>query len=237
MRLASQVIARARRRMQPCDSALPGAPLRLLVPWMPICPGPPSNSWKTFDLALVASAYGPPASEGESARASSTKKVPRGVGVEGLPTTARKRRTARPELLTVTRRAESETRMRQSVSVARVPLAEIHHVWLLGRPGSRTRSQLSPRPPWPSSGRTVATRVNGRRADTASIAWAPAFGAARATWEWSRTTSGWAGEAAAGAAGASPQASAERARAAAAVATPRRLPRGRSRLPRELLIR
>ena len=48
--------------MQPWEAALPGAPLRLSVPWMPICPGPPSNSWKTFDLALVASAYGPPAS-------------------------------------------------------------------------------------------------------------------------------------------------------------------------------
>ena len=95
---------------------------------------------------------------------------PTGRRGRGLADDGRKRRTTRPELLTVTRRAESETRMRQSVSVARVPLAEIHPAWLLGRPGSRTRSQLLPRPPRPSTGRTVGTRVSGRRPDTASIA-------------------------------------------------------------------
>ena len=46
--------------MQPCEAALPGAPESPFVPWMAICPGPPSNSWRTSDRALVASANGPP---------------------------------------------------------------------------------------------------------------------------------------------------------------------------------
>ena len=93
----------------------------------------------------------------------------------------------------MTRRADNETRMRQPVSIARVPLVEIQPTWPLGRPGSRTRSQLSSRPPRPSTGRVVGTRVSGRRPATASIAWAWAFGAERATWARSRTTSGCAG--------------------------------------------
>ncbi len=47
-------------------------------------------------------------------------------------------------------------------------LAAIQPEWPLGRPGSRTRSQASSRPPLASTGRTVRTRVSGRRAATAS---------------------------------------------------------------------
>ena len=91
MRCASQVMALVLSRMQPCETAVPSEPERPFVPWRAIWPGPPSNSWSTFDRALVASANGPPACD-EIASASSMKKRPVGVGVEGFPTTAGKRR-------------------------------------------------------------------------------------------------------------------------------------------------
>ena len=54
MRLASHVMARGLSRTQPCETAVPSAPERLLVPWRAIWPGPPSNSCRTCDRALVA---------------------------------------------------------------------------------------------------------------------------------------------------------------------------------------
>ncbi len=44
MRFASHVMAMALSLTQPCEAAVPSAPDRLWVPWMPTCPGPPSNS-------------------------------------------------------------------------------------------------------------------------------------------------------------------------------------------------
>ena len=58
MRFATHVMADVLSRMQPCETAVPSAPEMLFVPWMPIWPGPPSNSWKTLDRALVARAKG-----------------------------------------------------------------------------------------------------------------------------------------------------------------------------------
>ena len=56
MRFASHVIALGASRMQPCEAALPSGSERPLVPWMPIWPGPPSNSWKMSERALMARA-------------------------------------------------------------------------------------------------------------------------------------------------------------------------------------
>ncbi len=88
----------------------------------------------------------------------------------------------------MTRRAASETTIRHGVEVDLVRAAEIQPVWPLGRPGSRTRSQASSRPPWPRTGSTVALRVSGRRAATTSMRPPSAFGARRATWSPSSTT-------------------------------------------------
>ena len=96
MRRASHVIAAVLSRMQPCEAAVPSGSERPLVPWRAIWPGPPANSCRTLERALVASAYGPPRSTGESATASSMKNRPRGVGVEAVPMTARKRRATLP---------------------------------------------------------------------------------------------------------------------------------------------
>src|SRR5581483_8628544 len=88
MRAAIQLIELLASRMQPCDSAVPSCPPRFSTPWMAIWPGPPSNSWNTFERSLVASAYGPPGWPAERVTFSSTKYSPIGVGVDGLPTIA-----------------------------------------------------------------------------------------------------------------------------------------------------
>ena len=72
----SHVIASGLSRMQPCEAALPSGSERWFVPWMAIWPGPPSNSWKMSERALMASANGPPVSLGAIASASSTKNWP-----------------------------------------------------------------------------------------------------------------------------------------------------------------
>lgn len=77
---------------------------------------------------------------GERASASSTKNDPRGVGVEGLPTIARKWRRARSPRKTVRRRPERSTTMRQLVEVSLVRLVEIQPRWLLGRPEGGVRT-------------------------------------------------------------------------------------------------
>ena len=56
MRVPSQVTARVSRRMHPWETAVPRVPPMLLVPWRAIWPGPPANSWRTFERALIASA-------------------------------------------------------------------------------------------------------------------------------------------------------------------------------------
>ena len=65
-------------------------------PCSAIWPGPPSNSCKTSERALNASAKGAPGSSEARRTGSSTKKLPAGVGVEGLPTTARNVLATRP---------------------------------------------------------------------------------------------------------------------------------------------
>ena len=60
MRAASQLIERLARRTQPWDTAVPSVPPTLVSPCRAIWPGPPSNSWKTFERALVARANGAP---------------------------------------------------------------------------------------------------------------------------------------------------------------------------------
>jgi hypothetical protein len=57
--------------------------------------GAASNSCKTSERALRASANGAPTAPDGKATASSTKNWPTGVGVEGLPTTAPNVRTSR----------------------------------------------------------------------------------------------------------------------------------------------
>jgi hypothetical protein len=56
MRLDIQVMAAGLMRMQPCEAALPSGSERPPVPWIAIWPGPPSNSWKMSERALMASA-------------------------------------------------------------------------------------------------------------------------------------------------------------------------------------
>jgi hypothetical protein len=53
---ASQVMFAVLSRTHPWEAAVPGMPPMLLVPCSAICPGPPSNSWSTFERALSASA-------------------------------------------------------------------------------------------------------------------------------------------------------------------------------------
>src|SRR5204862_5154146 len=116
------------KRMQPWDAAVPSRPDSPFVPCRAIWPGPPSNSCRTLDRALVASANGPPCAAGESESASSTKNRPRGVGVDEAPTMARKRRETRPAWDAVTRRAERSTARCQPVDDADVCPARIQPV-------------------------------------------------------------------------------------------------------------
>ncbi len=112
------------------------------------------------------------------------KKEPRGVGVEGLPTTARKRRRGWPLWKTTTCSVARRTRIRHSVEELWVRFAEIHPLCPFGRPGRRTRSQAPPSRlrRRPRTGRTVRLRVRGRLAATVSTRPAWRFGARRATW-------------------------------------------------------
>ncbi len=56
IRPTSQIIAAVSSRMQPCETAVPSTPPTLFSPCSAICPGPPSNSCRTFERALSASA-------------------------------------------------------------------------------------------------------------------------------------------------------------------------------------
>jgi hypothetical protein len=98
---------------------------------------------------------------------SSTKNLPLGVGVDGLPTTAANARTRRPWRNTRTILLDVLTTMCQLVVDRTVPRFAIQPVRPFGRPGTRTRSH-SPPPllTRASTGSTVGPPVIGRRART-----------------------------------------------------------------------
>ena len=136
MRLASHVIALGLSRMQPCEAALPSGSERPSVPWMAIWPGPPANSWKMSERALMASAYGPPRSCGEIVERLLDEELAVRRRRRGLA--ARRRgsvRTSRPSRKTATRRASRRDTRRHSVDERMVWSARIQPVCPLGPPG------------------------------------------------------------------------------------------------------
>ena len=218
MRSPSQVIAAVSRRTQPCEAAVPIVPPTFQTPCTAIWPGPPANSWKTYERALRASAYGPPTCPPLSRTFSSTKYLPGGVGVDAAPMTPGNARTARPWRYTVTRRSDRSTTRCQAVADRVVLAFLIQPVLPFGRPGSLTWSQrvppLSVR--WPITGSTVRPWVIGRFRSTQTRRAERLSGLVIAVCPWTNTASSWVratvGVAAAGAGAADQQRREERER-------------------------
>ena len=125
-------------------------------------PGPPANSCRTLERALRASANGAPTSVGRKAIDSSTKNSPDGVGVDGLPTTALKTRTARPPSRRSRPGETVSTTMCQPVNEPAVAPGWIHPVCPFGRPGSLTFSQRPLLPEHRQHGPLVSDRRRRR---------------------------------------------------------------------------
>jgi hypothetical protein len=95
----------------------------------------------TFEWAEVVSVQGPSVTPGASRSFSTTKNVPSGVGVDGLPTTTRKLARTLPSPRTKARRCKRWTSISQFVDVIDPTLARTQPVDPFGRVGSLTRSQ------------------------------------------------------------------------------------------------
>jgi hypothetical protein len=171
-------------RMQPWDAAVPSGAIERgpLRPWRAIWPGPPSNSCRTLEKALVASAQRPSGDPVACATCSTTKNWPRGVGVAGVPTTTRSCSTGLPFFISSTTRRARITTSRHGEDTRLTDVALIHPARPFGRPGSRTRSHRAPRPSRRSeiTGNAVCWRVSGRTAEIVATSGLAVRGSRRA---------------------------------------------------------
>ena len=222
MRLASHVIAPVLRRMQPWETAVPSAPERPSLPCRAIWPG--------AALELLQDVRAGAGRERERAAVGARGERERLLDEEP-PARRRRRRVAD--------HGEEVAYGAAGAVDVHAPGGELHGdpprggrgpgvrrpeparvgVGPAGKPDAgplRGRCSLVA---WPRTGRTVRTRVSGRRAGIVSIRCERRLGALRTMWSCSSTTSGWLR----GALAAAAEAGAARS-ASASPTTPRRKP-------------